>query len=106
MALTIKENIKIAVMEEVVEGTFVPPAAGGDFIGVLADGLELTPAKELLERSVITGSIGKAVPRTGTKSVSGSIGTEFKAGETAGAAPESAPFLRAALGTSRNRATA
>jgi hypothetical protein len=104
VALTIKENVKIAVMKEVTEGTFVPPAAGGDFIGVLA-GVELSPAKGLLERKILTGSIGKVVPRTGEKSVTASVGLELKSGQTAGAVPECGPFVEATLGATRTRAT-
>jgi hypothetical protein len=105
MALTIKDNSKIAVMIEATEGTYQAPASGADFIGVLGDGLDVTPAKELLERSVLTGSIGKVTPRTGTRSVGGSIGVEWKAGSTTGAAPEYSPMLKAALGTDRASAS-
>ncbi len=105
MALTIKDNSKFAVMVESAEGTYQVPASGADFVAVLADGAEMNPAKELLERSVLTGSIGKVTPRTGTRSVSGAMGVEFKAGSTAGAAPQTAPLMKAALGTTRNRAT-
>lgn len=105
MALTIKENTKIAVMKEVTEGTFVPAASGGDFIGVLSDGVELTPTKDLLERDVLTGSIGKVVPRTGMRSVAGSIGVELKAGQAPGDAPEASPMLESALGATRNQAS-
>ena len=105
MALTIKSNGKYAVMVESVEGTYEVPASGSDFIAVLEDGNELSPAKELLERSVLTGSIGKVTPRTGMKSVSASLGVELKAGSTAGADPEYAPLLKGAFGATRNRAT-
>lgn len=105
MGLTIKENTKVAVMKEVTEGTYVAPASGSDFLAVLTDGAELTPAKELLERDVLTGSIGKVSPRTGTRSVTGSLGVEFKAGQTTGAAPEASPMLEAALGATRGQAS-
>ncbi len=105
MALTIKNNIKVAIMAEVSEGTLVPPASGADFIGVL-EGIELSPAKELIERAVLTGSIGKPTPRTGTKTVTGTVPVEFKAGSTDGADPEYSPLINAALGAYRNKATA
>ena len=106
MALVIKDNSKVAVMVESSEGTYETPASGADFVAVLADGLELSPSKELLERNVLTGSLGKATPRTGLKGVTASIGVEFKAGSTAGADPEYSPLLKGALGATRNRATA
>ena len=106
MALTIKDNSKVAVTTEVTEGTYVAPSAATDFLAVLSDGLELSPTKELLERNVLTGSIGKATPRTGLRTVAGSIGVEFKAGSTAGADPEYSQLIKGALGATRNRATA
>ncbi len=104
MALTIKENIVIAVKEESSEGTYLTPSGATSFFAVLEDGAEMVPNKDLLERGIITGSIGNATPRTGMKTVSGTIGVEFKAGSSAGAAPEYASFLTAALGAVRTNA--
>lgn len=106
MALTIKDNGKYAVMVESSAGTYEAPAGAGDFVGVLKDGAELNPAKDLLERNIFTGSIGKVAPRTGTRTVSGALSVELKAGSTAGADPEYSQLIKGALGGSRNRATA
>ncbi len=85
------------------EGTAKDPASGEDFIQILEDGLELSPAKELLDRSILTSSIGKVTPRVGQKSVSGSIPVEFKAAGTEGSFPEYSTLLNSALGDCRRR---
>jgi len=105
MADTIKNNIKLAIMEEVTEGTYLTPSSAAAFISPLSDGLELTPVKELLERSNLNSSIGKSKPRGGMRSVSASISVEAKAHGTAGSAPEYGPLVKAALGTSRSNTT-
>lgn len=105
MSDTVKTKIKLGIMEESTEGTYLAPASASDFISPLADGLEISPAKELLTRNNLNNSIGKVTPRTGTKSVSGSIPVEAKAKGTAGGAPQYAPLLRSALGASRQNTT-
>ncbi len=101
MALTVKNNTKVAVMVEVTEGVYVAPAADTDYVQTLSDGTELTPAKELLEREIFNGSIGKSTPRTGTRSVSGALPVEFRAADTEGNEPEYDKLLRACLGSRR-----
>lgn len=105
MADTIKNNIKVAVMVESVEGTYLAPSSADAFISPLADGFEINPAKELLERNNLNASIGKSTARSGMRSVSGSIAVEAKANGVAGAEPEYAPLLKAALGASRQNTT-
>ena len=104
MALTVKDNTKVAVEIEVTEGTYVAPTADTSFVQTLSDGFELTPAKELLERSIFNGSIGKTTPRTGTRTVSGSIPVECRASETTGDAPEYDKLLRSAMGSRKQLA--
>lgn len=99
MALTVKDNTKVGVEIEVTEGTYVAPAAATSFVQTLSDGFELTPAKELLERAIFNGSIGKTTPRTGTRTVSGSIPVECRAAETEGDAPEYDKLMRSAMGS-------
>ncbi len=101
MALTVKNNTKVAVMIESTEGVYVAPAANTDYVQTLSDGTELTPAKELLEREIFNGSLGKSTPRTGTKSVSGALPVEFRAADTEGGATECDKLLRACLGSRR-----
>lgn len=101
MAIAIKQNTVYAVETEVTEGTYVAPSAATSYVQVLADGAEMNPSKELLERNIFNGSIGKSTPRTGTKSVSGSMPVEMKASSTEGAAPEYDKLMRSALGSRR-----
>lgn len=101
MAIAIKNNTVYAVEIESTEGTYVAPTANTSFVQVLADGSELSPAKELLERNIFNGSIGKSTPRTGTRSVTGSMPVEMKAADTEGAAPEYDKLMRSALGLRR-----
>ena len=97
MAFTIKNNEKIAVSRETTQGVYVTPS-NSDFILPLADGIELNPAKELLDRDILTPNIGQILPRTGIRSVSGTIGVEARASQTEGAVPEQGLLTEAALG--------
>lgn len=101
MAIAIKDNTVYAVEIEDTEGTYKAPQADTSYVQVLADGAELTPAKELLERNIFNGSIGKSTPRTGTRSVSGSMPVEMRAESTEGAAPEYDALMRSAMGSRR-----
>jgi hypothetical protein len=101
MALTVKQNTAIAIEEEVTEGTYVTPSGASSFLQTLADGTEITPSKELLERAIFNGSLGKTSPRTGTRTVSGSIPVECRAFSTAGGAPEYDSLAKSAFGSSR-----
>lgn len=101
MAIAIKNNTVYAVETEVTEGTYVAPAADTSYVQVLADGAELNPAKELLERNIFNGSIGKSTPRTGTRTVAGNMPVEMKAAATEGAPPEYDKLMRSALGSRR-----
>lgn len=101
MAIAVKDNSVYAVEIEVTEGTYVAPSAATSYVQVLSDGAEMTPAKELLERNVFNGSIGKTTPRTGLRTVSGAMPVEMRASETEGAAPEFDKLMRSAFGSRR-----
>lgn len=105
MADTSKSNVSVAITVESTPGTYEAPSAGSEFIQPLKDGLEVTPAKELLERNNLTGSIGKVNALTGGRSVSAAVPVEFKAGSSEGDAPEYSPLLRSALGSERTYVT-
>lgn len=105
MAIAVKSNTVYAVEIEVTEGTYVAPSADTSYVQTLADGSELVPAKELVERNIFNGSIGKSTPRTGTKSVSGSLPVEMRASATEGGAPEFDKLMRSALGSRRQAST-
>ncbi len=97
----IRDNTRIAIKEEVTEGTYVPPSAATDYIQPLEDGFDLTPGKELVERNPLTGSIGQITPRTGIKSATATLPVEFRASGTEGGAPDFDLLLKGALGDSR-----
>ena len=96
-----KNATLVAIEPEVTEGTYVAPSAGSSFIQTL-EGIEVNPAKDLVEREVLTNSIGKVQPRVGLRSVSGSLPVEFKGSGTEGGAPEYGLLLESALGTKRS----
>lgn len=104
MADTVKKNTVVFITEEVTEGTYVAPTLGSQAIQTLADGLEMSPAKELVERNINQGTIGQTAGRPGQRSVTGALPVEFKAG-TSGAAPEYGLLLEAALGAKRSVTT-
>lgn len=105
MATPIAKNATaVAIKREVTEGTYVAPASGGDFIQVL-EGIECNPAKEVVERAVLTSSIGKVAPRAGLESVEASVPVEMKASGTEGAEPEAGLLVEAALGATRSIST-
>jgi hypothetical protein len=105
MADSVKTTIKLGIMEEVTEGTYLAPSSVSKWVSPLSDGLELSPSKELLSRKNLNNSIGQSTPRTGMKSVSGSIPVEAKAMGTAGSEPQYGPLLKAAMGAVRQNTT-
>lgn len=105
MAIAVKDNTVFAVEIEDTENTYKAPTANTSYVQTLADGAEMTPAKELLERDIFNGSIGKTTPRTGTRTVSGAMPVEMRASSTEGAAPEYDALVRSALGSRRQVTT-
>lgn len=101
MGIMITRNTRYAVTEEVTEGTIVLPTVGTDFFQTLADGAELNPARELLERNVYSGLIGNPTPKTTIRSGSGAIPVEWRANTTEGAAPEYDLLIHSGLGTKK-----
>lgn len=104
MSDTIKKNIDIAIEEEDTEGTYKAPSANSSYLAALEDNIEATPAKEVLSRNVLNGSIHNISPRHGAKSVSGSISVEAKAHGTEGTAPEYSTLMKSCLQGMRNSA--
>jgi len=104
MAIARRDRTSMAVVIEDTEGTYKAPTGAQDYVQTLKDGAEMTPSQELLERNIFTGNIGKTQSRLGTKSVTGAMPVEFRAGETEGAAPEADALLSAALGGKKTRA--
>lgn len=103
MAIAVKDNTSYAVEIETTEGTYEAPSSDQSYVQVLQDGAEMTRSQELLERNIFTGSIGKTQSRLGTRSVSGSLPVELRAGDTEGAAPEADKLYTSALGSKKTR---
>src|SRR5690606_21261758 len=101
MGFTVNKNTTVAVTKEDTEGTYKAPSVSSDFVQTLAEGFELTPSKEVIERNIFTSSVGRTSPRTGQFQASGTIPTEMRANSTEGAAPEIDRLLESALGTKR-----
>lgn len=101
MTDALTRNTKLFVVAEDSEGVYKAPSSEAEGVQVLNEGLELAPARELIERAARNGSIGKSSGLMGQRSVTGSVPVEFKAGESAGAAPEYSLLLKGALGSMR-----
>lgn len=101
MSLTVKKNTAVAVMAESSEGTYEAPSSGSVFVQSLADGFEISPSKELLERNIFTSSVGKTSPRVGQTQVAGTLPVECRANSTEGGAPEFDLLIKSALGSRR-----
>jgi len=97
----IRKNSIIGVEIESTEGTYVAPSAATSYVQPLADGFELIPARELIDRGLLNASPGKESPRLGTKSVTAALPVEFRGSGVAGGAPDFDPLLRSALGAVR-----
>lgn len=102
MGFSIKQNTKVAVSEEITEGTYVAPT-DAEFITVLEDGFELNGTKEEIERNILGLGLTKAQSRTANRTVTGSIPCEFKASGVEGDAPEYGVLLKAGLGAESTR---
>lgn len=83
----VKNESSLALKQEVTEGTYVAPTSASDFIEVVADGVEFTLSRDLIERNNLTSTIETVAPRVGQKNVSGSVGVEATASSTEGNAP-------------------
>jgi hypothetical protein len=105
MAIAVRDNTSWAVEIEDTEGTYKTPTAATSYVQTLKDGAEFTPAQELLQREIFTGSIGKTQSRLGTKSVTGAMPVELRAGDNEGDAPEADALYTAALGGKKTRAS-
>jgi hypothetical protein len=102
MAIGVLKNTTIiGVEEEVTEGTYVAPSAATSYIQPLEDGFSLTPAKELVERTILTSSIGNPTPRVGTRTVEAALPVEFRGSGVEGGAPDFDLLLKGLLGNSR-----
>lgn len=100
----IMDEGNLAVKVETTEGTYVAESAAESFLEVLAEGFEITPTREGIERNIRSATVESEAGRVGTKAVTGSVPVEFKAGATEGAAPRADALYRALLGGKRQLA--
>lgn len=106
MATGIAKNVSVIGIEaEGTEGTYAAPSGATSYLQPLADGFEMAPAREKIDRAIITNSIGKATPRLGMRSVSASLPCELRASGTEGADVDFGLLLKGALGATRSIAT-
>ena len=103
MATPITKNTTIIGVEEETggEGIYVAPTGVNSFIQPLEDGFDMTPGKELVDRTILTSSIGNPTPRVGTKQAAATLPVEFRASGIEGGAPDFDSLLKGALGDSR-----
>lgn len=102
MSYSIKKNHKIAIKEEVTEGTYQAPTVASDFIQAQEDGIEMNGSKDTLEINVIGQGLSKAAPRVGLESATGSLGVYLKAASNAGESPEYGLMVESLLGSKRS----
>ena len=102
MATSVKNESSVFIEKEVTEGTYVAESSGASAIEVLADGLEFTPSREVLERNNLTSTVETVVGRSGTKSMTGTVPVELRGGDSEGAAPEATDLWEALLGGMRS----
>lgn len=101
----IKAGTIVGIEAESTEGTYVAPSGTGVYLQTL-EGLDITPAREVITRQLLDDSVGQETPRMGMKSVQATIPVEFRANGTAGSAPDFDLLVKGALGAVRNSATA
>ncbi|NOS67248.1 MAG: hypothetical protein HOO67_02690, partial [Candidatus Peribacteraceae bacterium] len=75
------------------------------YIQPKADGFDMTPSRDLIERDILTASIGAATPRLGLKSVEANLPVEFRASGVEGGDVDFAALLESALGAKRSITT-
>jgi hypothetical protein len=97
-----KNTSVIGIEKEVTEGTYQAPQAATSYVQPLQDGFDLTPAREKIERTIITNSIGKPSPRLGIRSVQAALPCEFRASGIEGGDVDFAALLESALGAKRS----
>jgi hypothetical protein len=101
----LKNTSVVGLMEESTEGTWEVPGSASGYTQPLADGFDMTPAREKLDRKALSGYVGKLTPRMGMKSVTATLPVELRGSGTEGAAPSFAPLIKSALGTLRTIST-
>lgn len=98
MAVGLQRASIFAIKEETTAGTYVPPAAGSDFVP-LRPGNELTYEPEQLESDELLNDIGAAKSFVGKEIVSGSHSAYLKHSGVEGQEPELGVLYESVMGT-------
>lgn len=101
----IKGNTIIGMEEEVTEGTYVAPSASTSYLRPMEDGVEFSPAREVIERGLLNASPGHESPRMGEKSTAVSLTVECRGSGTEGADVDHGALIKSALGATRSIST-
>ena len=91
-----------AVSQSAPAGTYKAPVSG-EAVQVLNDGFALNPTQDIVDRDIRTPTIEQVRGRTTTRSVSGTIPTEFRANTAEGGAPEADKLYESVFGGKRQR---
>jgi len=95
-----KKDSVFAFVEETTEGTAKAPASATDgYTQLREDGVEIIPDQDVLERTLITGTLDKSTPQVGIRSATGTFVTEFKASGTEGGEPDYTVVIESLLGS-------
>jgi hypothetical protein len=104
--MAIKSRATVAaVMEEVTEGTYVPPAAGTDVIPLLSGAFEMDPNTEVITSDEIRNSIANSEPSLGIESPTFSLDQYLKHSGVEGQAPNAHELYKAAFGAAEVNTT-
>lgn len=100
-----RDTSVIGIATESTEGTYTAPTGTTSYFQPLESAFDITPSRELLEREVMTNSVGRATPKLGTKSAQGNFSSEFRASGTEGGDVDFSLLLKGALGATRSIST-
>lgn len=95
---------RVALKEEVTEGTYVAPSAATDYIQPTEDFIGFSPSKELVERNILRSGLGQITPRTGLQRAEAGLATEFRASGAEGDPTDFHFLLKNGLGSTRSLA--
>lgn len=101
----VKRNTIIGIEKETTEGTYRAPQATTSYIQPLADGFGWVPGRELIDRNILSTSIGRVTPRLGQKSVEVALPVELRASGVEGGDVDFAALLEGAFGAKRSITT-
>lgn len=90
-------NSRVAVVQEVTEGTLLFPTAAGDYVEI-NEGFSTAPSIEQLENNALSGSIGESKSTVGLENPTADFELNLKHSGTESTTPQSNLLIKAALG--------